>query len=160
SDIMSDDDLGGFSEPKPAAPVAASMSAPASVEILPPAEASRVTATWSPVARFVPTPAASVAPAAPVMAAAAVAAPQSAPANVAEPVDLPFDPALISESEEQPEAIVELDVPELHAQEPEETPVYRNDYDYDIDAELTALLQSTPPAAATEPETPEQQPVA
>lgn len=162
SDIMSDDDLSVFAEPKPAAPAMA------------PIEPVRHTATWSPVARFNPSQAKSTAvgPAVPAMSIASAtsyvqdlpatrAVPVTAtPAPVAEPEnlpDLPFDPALISENEEQPEPVVELDVPELHMEEQNQAPVYRNDYDIDIDAELASLLQSSAPASvADEIETAEQ----
>jgi hypothetical protein len=67
--------------------------------------------------------------------------------------DLPFDPALITDAEERPEAIAELDVPSLPMEEPEHEPAYRAEYDIDIDAELATLLASpaaSAPAAAPE----------
>ncbi len=88
---------------------------------------------------------ASVQTVAPVVAAAAVVAePELEELSAAE---LPFDPAQIAESEDQVEAIAELDVPELPVEEPEETVAYRPDYDLDIDAELATLL-----ATANKPE--------
>lgn len=107
--------------------------------------------------------AASIAPPAPAPVAVApqVAAPIAAPVYAAAPAfnaqaafdaqrlndaepedDVPFDPALIAESEEQPEVIAELDVPALPVEEKEEQPVYRNDFDLDIDAELASLLEA------------------
>jgi hypothetical protein len=62
--------------------------------------------------------------------------------------DVPFDPALIAEPEEQPEVIAELDVPVLSVEEKEEQPLYRNDFDLDIDAELASLLE-TPETVAS-----------
>jgi hypothetical protein len=115
-------------------------------------------------------PAPVVAAAAPVVAAQAPLVPAPAPVAVAqaplaavqpmaeeaydaaEPeLDLPFDPALISENEERPEAIADLDVPTLPAEEPSHEPVYRPDYDIDIDAELATLLVAATPAATPEP---------
>lgn len=68
--------------------------------------------------------------------------------------DLPFDPSLIAESEERPEAIAELDVPALPVEEPEHEPAYRPEYDIDIDAELATLLVAATPDAAPEPARP------
>jgi hypothetical protein len=73
-------------------------------------------------------------------AVAAVEPVQIAEQPAEEPADLPFDPAEIAEAEEQVEAIAELDVPELPVEEPEQPPVYRPDYDIDIDAELASLM--------------------
>jgi hypothetical protein len=69
---------------------------------------------------------------------AVAAAEEDVSEQVAE--ELPFDPALIADSEENPEAIAELDVPALPVEEPEEEPLYTPEYDLDIDAELAALL--------------------
>lgn len=87
------------------------------------------------------------------MASAAVVAaavePETEEASAGE---LPFDPAQIAESEDQVEAIAELDVPELPVEEPEEPVAYRPEYDLDIDAELATLLASAnqpEPAAPT-----------
>jgi hypothetical protein len=109
--------------------------------------------------------AARTAPAAPVYSfAPAVVEPSAAAeprfkdqddADFAEPeADLPFDPALITEAEERPEAIADLDVPSLPAEEPVHEPVHRAEYDIDIDAELATLLAATSvsaPAAKEEP---------
>ncbi|CDZ28052.1 SPOR domain-containing protein [Neorhizobium galegae] len=93
----------------------------------------------------VPAAAPSMAPVARVAPVTAAAAP--APAVDAQVVeepesigDLPFDPAQIADSEDQVEAIAELDVPSLPAEEPEQPPAYRPDYELDIDAELATLL--------------------
>jgi hypothetical protein len=88
-----------------------------------------------------------------------VTAPVARPEPVEAPVsamtdaddDLAFDPSLFAESEDHPEAIAELDVPALPVEEPEEAPVYRNDFDLDIDAELASLLESSE-VAAPQPE--------
>ncbi|MCJ9746273.1 hypothetical protein, partial [Neorhizobium sp. SHOUNA12A] len=97
------------------------------------------------------TPAARVAPiavAAPVVETQVVEEPESM-------ADLPFDPAQIADSEDQVEAIAELDVPSLPAEEPEQPPAYRPDYELDIDAELATLLAApgkSAPAPARKPE--------
>ncbi len=102
-------------------------------------------------------------PPAAVVASAAVAAPSyvAAPAQPrfeavapnAEPEDdVAFDPALIAEADEQPEAIAELDVPTLPVEEKEEPPLYRSDFDLDIDAELASLLESPEPVASAQHE--------
>ncbi len=91
--------------------------------------------------------------AAPVAAPVYAAAPafNAQPAFDAEPEDdVPFDPALIAESEEQPEVIAELDVPALPVEEKEEPPLYRNDFDLDIDAELASLLEAPETVAPTQ----------
>ncbi|PXA90590.1 hypothetical protein DMC25_07355 [Caulobacter sp. D4A] len=99
-----------------------------------------------------------MAPPARVASVAAVAAPVVEAQVAEEPEstgDLPFDPAQIADSEDQVEAIAELDVPSLPAEEPEQPPAYRPDYELDIDAELATLL-ATPnkpaPAQARKPE--------
>lgn len=151
TDILSDEDLHVFDEPKPAAPAIVSA----------PVEPQRFTASWSPVARVVPTPSApSIVAATPTAATytsavippAAVSQPPkpmsdpSVPAFTEEAApSLAFDPGLISETEEQPESVFDLHVPDLQTAEQEPAPEYRNDYDFDIDAELASLLQ---PSAA------------
>ncbi|MFN7102780.1 MAG: SPOR domain-containing protein [Pseudorhizobium sp.] len=148
TEMFSDEELQVFDEPTPAAPAApVAMAAPA------PVEPQRFTATWSPVARVVP---AAAAPVSTVYAAAAAA--PIPPVAVAQPVEpiaqvpdagpaldaassLAFDPSLISENVEQPEPVFDLNVPDLQVEEHEPAPVFRNDYDYDIDAELASLLQ-------------------
>ncbi|TNM65029.1 SPOR domain-containing protein [Aliirhizobium smilacinae] len=101
--------------------------------------------------------------AAPVYAAAfnAQAAFDSQRPGDAEPEDdVPFDPALIAESEEQPEVIAELDVPVLPIEEKEEQPVYRNDFDLDIDAELASLLEAPETVPSIQRGSAAQQPAA
>ncbi|WP_282571630.1 SPOR domain-containing protein [Neorhizobium turbinariae] len=89
----------------------------------------------------------------PVPQAAAPVAPQPVMEPAVEEIaELPFDPAEIAETEEQVEAIAELDVPALPVEEPEQPPIYRPDYDIDIDAELASMMM--------EPEKPEPTPVA
>jgi hypothetical protein len=100
-------------------------------------------AAVAPVAQPASAPVASTAVAAPVYAAAPAPVYSASPAFDLEPEDdVPFDPALLSEPDEQPEAIAELDVPALPVEEKEEQPVYRNDFDLDIDAELASLLEA------------------
>lgn len=61
---------------------------------------------------------------------------------------LPFDPALIGETETGVAPIAELDVPQLPPIEAEEKPVsYSTDYDLDIDSEMAQLF-ATPARAA------------
>ncbi|CAN7285380.1 SPOR domain-containing protein [Neorhizobium sp. LjRoot104] len=98
--------------------------APAKAEPAPAVAPSMV-----PVARVAPV----TAMAAPVVEAQVVEEPEAI-------ADLPFDPAQIADSEDQVEAIAELDVPSLPAEEPEQPPAYRPDYELDIDAELATLL--------------------
>lgn len=81
--------------------------------------------------------------AAPVAAAAvqprpAAAAPQPAPQTLE---SLPFDPSQIGETEEHPETIVEMDVPELPVGVFEPKPAARrHEEDLDIDTELATLF--------------------
>lgn len=85
-----------------------------------------------------------VAVAAPVAAAAvqprpAAAAPQPAAPQTLE--SLPFDPSQIGETEEHPETIVEMDVPELPVGVFEPKPAARrHEEDLDIDTELATLF--------------------
>lgn len=159
TDILSDEDLHVFDEPKPAAPAIVSA----------PVEPQRFTASWSPVARVVPTPSApavvATTPTAAPYASAVIpsAAVSQPPKRMPEPPvpaftteaapSLAFDPGLISETEEQPEPVFDLNVPDLQTAEQEPAPEYRNDYDFDIDAELASLLQpsAAEPADAGEP---------
>lgn len=111
----------------PAAPVAAAAVAPQPVREQP-----------------APQPRPAVAVAAPVAAAAvqprpAAAAPQPAAPQTLE--SLPFDPSQIGETEEHPENIVEMDVPELPVGvfEPKPT-ARRHEEDLDIDTELATLF--------------------
>ncbi len=69
--------------------------------------------------------------------------------------ELPFDPAQIADAEDHVEAIAELDVPSLPAEEPEQAPAYRPDYDLDIDAELATLLMTPEKAQPTPARKPE-----
>lgn len=85
-----------------------------------------------------------VAVAAPVAAAAvqprpAAAAPQPAAPQTLE--SLPFDPSQIGETEEHPETIIEMDVPELPVGVFEPKPAARrHEEDLDIDTELATLF--------------------
>ncbi|MFB9952162.1 SPOR domain-containing protein [Rhizobium puerariae] len=97
-----------------------------------------------------------VAPVAVAAAAAVAATPAAAEAaDDAEVTDLPFDPAQIADSEDQVEAIAELDVPALPVEEPEQPQVYRPEYDLDIDAELATLLMTPDKADAAPARKPE-----
>lgn len=80
-----------------------------------------------------------VAAAAPVQLRPAVAAPQPAVPQTLE--SLPFDPSQIGETEEHPETIIEMDVPELPVGvfEPKPAP-RRHEEDLDIDTELATLF--------------------
>ncbi|WP_105424961.1 SPOR domain-containing protein [Neorhizobium tomejilense] len=119
------------------APSPAPAPAPVKAEPAPAAVPS-----MAPVARVAPVTAA----AAPVVETQAVEEPESI-------ADLPFDPSQIADSEDQVEAIAELDVPSLPAEEPEQPPAYRPDYELDIDAELATLLAAPgKPSPARKPE--------
>ncbi len=161
TDMFLDEDLSQVEEPEavvafapqPEPEPAPEPVTPGMLDLAPasPAAAQRpqFTASWSPIARVVPTP--SPAP----VAASSAFAPQFA-APVAPPApqldtapepssDLAFDPALITETEDQIEPVVDLHLPELQVEEQEPTPEYREDYEYDIDAELASLLQPVEP---------------
>ncbi|WP_234188816.1 SPOR domain-containing protein [Shinella sp. NM-101] len=58
---------------------------------------------------------------------------------------LPFDPAMIADTDEGVSPVTELDVPHLPLVEKEKPPAYQPDYDLDIDAEMAQLF--TEPAA-------------
>jgi hypothetical protein len=58
---------------------------------------------------------------------------------------LPFDPTMITETDEGVSPVTELDVPQLPVIEKEKPPAYQPDYDFDIDAEMAQLF--TEPAA-------------
>ena len=60
---------------------------------------------------------------------------------------LPFDPAMIAETDIGVSPATEVDVPQLPVIEKEKPPVYQPDYDFDIDAEMAQLF--TEPAAKT-----------
>ncbi|MGN7954555.1 SPOR domain-containing protein [Agrobacterium tumefaciens] len=114
---------------QPAAPVAVAAVAPQPVREQP-----------APQPRPAPV---AVAVAAPVAAAVqprpAAAAPQPAAPQTLE--SLPFDPSQIGETEEHPETIVEMDVPELPVGVFEPKPAARrHEEDLDIDTELATLF--------------------
>ncbi|WP_137131887.1 SPOR domain-containing protein [Rhizobium sp. FY34] len=54
-----------------------------------------------------------------------------------------FDPALLSDTEDMPEAVPDLNVPELPVHEPEKPRATHSDYDLDLDAELASFLETT-----------------
>jgi hypothetical protein len=58
---------------------------------------------------------------------------------------LPFDPAMIADTDEGVSPVTELDVPQLPVVEKEKPQAYQPDYDFDIDAEMAQLF--TEPAA-------------
>ncbi|MEI3805788.1 SPOR domain-containing protein [Agrobacterium sp. CCNWLW32] len=109
---------------QPAAPVAVAAVAPQPVREQP-APQPRPAPVAAPVAAAVqPRPAA--------------AAPQPAPQTLE---SLPFDPSQIGETEEHPETIVEMDVPELPVGVFEPKPAARrHEEDLDIDTELATLF--------------------
>ncbi|CAN7293022.1 SPOR domain-containing protein [Neorhizobium tomejilense] len=122
-------------------PVQAPFPAPAPVKAEPAPAAAPSTA---PVARVAPVTAAAT----PVVETQVAEEPESI-------ADLPFDPAQIADSEDQVEAIAELDVPSLPAEEPEQPPAYRPDYELDIDAELATLLAAPAKPASAQARKPE-----
>lgn len=73
-------------------------------------------------------------------------APQPVAAETADGA-LPFDPAMIAETDEGVSPVTELDVPQLPVIEKEKPPAYQPDYDFDIDAEMAQLFNE--PAAKT-----------
>jgi hypothetical protein len=80
-----------------------------------------------------------VSAAAPVQPRPAVAAPQPVVPQTLE--SLPFDPSQIGETEEHPETIIEMDVPELPVGVFEPKPAARrHEEDLDIDTELATLF--------------------
>lgn len=62
-------------------------------------------------------------------------------------VALPFDPAMIGETESGVAPIGELDVPQLLRSRPRKAAAYPADYDLDIDAEMAQLFSAPTPAA-------------
>lgn len=63
---------------------------------------------------------------------------------------MPFDPSLISESEDHVESLAEMDVPALPVVEVEEPVALQPEYDLDIDAEMANLLDGSHAAAQTQ----------
>ncbi|HEV7246733.1 MAG TPA: SPOR domain-containing protein [Shinella sp.] len=63
---------------------------------------------------------------------------------------LPFDPAMIADTDEGVSPVTELDVPQLPVIEKEKPPVYQPDYDFDIDAEMAQLFTEPSAKARTE----------
>ncbi|WP_137134573.1 SPOR domain-containing protein [Rhizobium sp. FKY42] len=51
-----------------------------------------------------------------------------------------FDPALLADTDEMPETVPDLNVPELPVHEPEQQPVQHSEFDIDLDAELASFL--------------------
>ena len=177
SDLMLDDEQPLFAEPRPATasvspsavaspsqpvfapqpavlpvtpqPVAQAVTQPIPQAVAAPAPIQH-TASWSPIARAAPQPLATepVATTAPVRSVAETVAPALAQLD-----DLPFDASMITDGEDQPEPVAHLDVPDLHIEEDEPVAPQRNDYDFDLDGELSALLRASPAleAEADEP---------
>lgn len=75
---------------------------------------------------------------------------------------LPFDPAMIAETDAGVSPVTELDVPQLPVIEKETPPVYQPDYDLDIDAEMAQLFSepATRPRAEEAPVSAAAQPAA
>lgn len=117
---------------QPAAPVAVQAPAPQPVKVQP-APQPRPAPVVAPVAAVAAAPVAAVA-VQPRPAAPHPVAPQTLES-------LPFDPSQIGETEEHPETIVEMDVPELPVGvfEPKPAP-RRHEEDLDIDTELATLF--------------------
>ncbi|CUX43712.1 MULTISPECIES: SPOR domain-containing protein [Agrobacterium] len=115
--------------PQPAAPVAA--VAPQPVREQP-----------APQTRPAPVVAAASVAAAPVAAAPVQPRPVAAQPAVPQTLEsLPFDPSQIGETEEHPETIIEMDVPELPVGVFEPKPAARrHEEDLDIDTELATLF--------------------
>ncbi|WP_175552136.1 SPOR domain-containing protein [Pararhizobium antarcticum] len=65
---------------------------------------------------------------------------------------LPFDPSMISETEESVTAISDLEVPHLPVVEQEKPGAYQPDYDLDIDAEIAQLFGNGAGKSAVRPE--------
>ena len=139
---------------KPVAPLKMEVASPAAR--FEPVVHSRVSSAPATAPASFSSPPISSAPiAAPVAAAvraqpAPVVVPPPVVARETIPADSPsaFDPALIADADEHPEAIADFDVPALPVEEPEQAPVYRPDYDLDLDAELASLLREPAPAKA------------
>jgi hypothetical protein len=101
---------------------------------------------------------------------AAAAAPEpdygtedQAPATDVTPDETAFDPAMITETEEQPEVIAPLDVPALPEVPEEEPRPAVSAYEVDVDAEMAAMIadypkQTTPAAPAAKATEPGQTP--
>lgn len=53
-----------------------------------------------------------------------------------------FDPALLADAEEMPEAVPDLDVPEIPVHEPEKPVAPPSDFDLDLDSELASYLDT------------------
>lgn len=51
-----------------------------------------------------------------------------------------FDPALLADTDEMPEVVPDLNVPEMPAHEPEQRPAQHAEFDIDLDAELASFL--------------------
>jgi hypothetical protein len=139
SDLMVD-------EPMATAPVSKPLAAP-SVAVQQPApfvaSVSPAVPPFLAAARSVAPVAAATAP----VVAAAVVEHQVVPDPFALDSDA-FDPALLAEAEEMPEAVADLNVPEIPVHEPEQPVAPQHDYDLDLDAELASFLETALPAAA------------
>lgn len=141
------------SEPVAAAPVVAApvvaaqprpapVVAPIPVRVAPAASTrpATVTVAAAPAAAASAPVAVAPAPPAPRPAAPVAAAPAPQAAAPESLESLPFDPSQIGETEEHPETITEMDVPELPVAVFEPKPVRRHEEDLDIDTELAALF--------------------
>lgn len=84
--------------------------------------------------------------------AAAVAKVEEPESVWAEPMptdgEMPFDASQIADPDYAPEAITEMDVPELPKHEPEQARTYQPAFDADFDADIADLLQETRTVAA------------
>ncbi|MEH7837298.1 SPOR domain-containing protein [Rhizobium laguerreae] len=131
----------------------------------PPAPAPQQAAAVAPR----PAPVFAPEPPAPAFEQAAAAPAQSAPAFVPEPQaqapapafnwtpvsesteDLPFDPAMISDPEDRPEAVDDMHVPALPPVE-QPAPVAKSaDFDFDLDAEIASFFEPAKPRQTPTP---------
>ncbi|ANP85266.1 sporulation protein [Rhizobium leguminosarum] len=131
----------------------------------PPAPAPQQAAAVAPR----PAPVSAPEPPAPAFEQAAAAPARSAPAFVPEPQaqaaapafnwtpvsesteDLPFDPAMISDPEDRPEAVDDMHVPALPPVE-QPAPVAKSaDFDFDLDAEIASFFEPAKPRQTPTP---------
>ncbi|ARM88204.1 sporulation related domain-containing protein [Rhizobium sp. CIAT894] len=132
--------------PQPEPPVRASQQAAAAAP-----RSAPVFVPEPQVPAFQPAASAPVRPAPASAAAPQVPTPASAPAfNWAAPVsdsteDLPFDPAMISDPEERPEAVEDMHVPALPPVEQPAPVAKTQDLDFDLDAEIASFFEPAKP---------------
>jgi len=89
-----------------------------------------------------PTPAVAPEPPAPAFSWGSVADPAE---------DLPFDPAMISDPEDRPEAVDEMHVPTLPPVEQPAPVAKTQDFDFDLDAEIASFFEPAKPRVTPAP---------